>query len=358
MKIPKMRAIPILLFSFIIFSILFNNNLIIANSAYQGEVFCANCHPQEFETWNQTAHVQAFDDPVFQEQWQSQGSPDACLSCHTTGFEIETGDFEYSNVGCEICHGPGGEMNLNTSSSFCSSCHSFSHYPTYDEWLTSEHSHAGVECASCHDPMSLDIKTDNPNDLCRSCHLDVAQEVQENEHGADSLECLDCHMVTKLADFSNDENGVTGHSFYPGVPDPACLSCHEINMETHNILGTESENCVMCHDEIYMTRLHLLNGTDVVVRDSTLICAQCHSDSYYEVKMGLHSNTHEIDKICTDCHSPMRPYIMINETLPPLPDIEQSLEGTQAIIPPYLFFLGMALAIGIAIYMFVLRKEA
>jgi hypothetical protein len=349
-------SLMILLFCFIVYSGLFNNSHIYASSDYKGEVFCARCHPEQFETWNQTAHLQAFNDPKFQEQWQAQGSPEACLTCHTTGFEVETGEFEFENVGCEICHGPGGEMNLNTSSSFCSRCHSFSHYPTYDEWLESEHSHAGIDCDSCHDPMSLEIKTIDHNDLCKTCHTEVAQEVLTNDHGAEDLECLDCHMIKKLADFNNGETGITGHTFYPGVPNPTCLGCHDVEMEKHDIWGIESENCVMCHDEVYMTRLHLLNGTDVVISDSSLICAQCHNEIYYELKMGIHSNTHEIDKTCTDCHSPMRPYILINETLPPITNVEQEIKVTGPLFSPLLFFMAVAVAISIAIYMFVFRR--
>ncbi len=350
-------SLMILLLSFIVLN-LFNNNIVTANPDNKSDVFCESCHPQEYSAWNHSAHGQSFSNPIFQEQWQTQDSPDACLSCHTTGYKTETGEFDYLNVGCELCHGPGIEMNVNITSSTCSGCHSVSHYPTYEEWLKSEHSHSGIGCNSCHDPMSLEIKTDDPNDLCTTCHATVDQEVLSSDHGAEGLECLDCHMITQVVDFKNGENGITGHSFFPGVPDPSCLSCHEINMDAHNIFGTESENCVMCHDEIYMTRLHLLNGTDVPITDSTLICAQCHNNIFYEWQTGLHSNALDTGKICTDCHSPMRPYIMIDETLPPISDLELGIQITQPIIPPWLLLLAVTFAIGITIYVFVLKKEA
>ncbi|MFQ6053685.1 MAG: multiheme c-type cytochrome, partial [Candidatus Bathyarchaeia archaeon] len=75
---------------------------------YQEPVFCAKCHPTKFVEWNETAHAQAFSDPVFQAQWQAQGSPDICLQCHTTGFNKTTGEFSFEGVTCEMCHGPGG----------------------------------------------------------------------------------------------------------------------------------------------------------------------------------------------------------------------------------------------------------
>lgn len=33
-----------------------------------------------------------------------------------------------------------------------------------------EHSHDGINCASCHDPDSFDILTEDTDDLCITCH--------------------------------------------------------------------------------------------------------------------------------------------------------------------------------------------
>lgn len=100
---------------------------------YMGAVFCNRCHQEEVMEWNDTTHAHAFSDPIFQREWEAQGSPDVCLQCHTTGFEISTGNFSFSQVSCEMCHGPGGDMNVNSSAQFCSRCHSYSHFPTYEE---------------------------------------------------------------------------------------------------------------------------------------------------------------------------------------------------------------------------------
>ncbi len=314
---------------------------------YQGPVFCAKCHPEEFENWNQTAHAHAFEDLVFQEVWKSQGSPDVCLRCHTTGFEMETGEFSFDYVGCETCHGPGGQMNLNTSAAFCSSCHSFSHYPTYQEWLKSEHGHVDVECVSCHDPMSLDIVVEYPAGLCGSCHESVLEEALAGEHGAKGLTCVDCHMVKSLADFENAHPGMTGHTFLPGVPDPDCESCHDVVLEAHDVWGAESDNCITCHDAVYMTMLHLLNGTELAISESSVLCKQCHNEVYYEWEMGIHADPHEREKECTDCHSPMKPYIMMNATLPPLQEPTQRVMVARPPIPPAYFFLAVAIVGGV-----------
>ena len=331
---------------FILFNLLFASATISANPTldeYQGPVFCALCHEEEYELWNHTAHANSFNDPIFQEQWKSQGSPDVCLTCHTTGFEMETGNFTFALVGCDMCHGPAGEMNINTSAEFCSSCHSYSHFPTYEEWLNSEHGHANVECVVCHDPMSLDLVADDPEKLCHQCHSDIVEETGSGDHGAEDLSCADCHMKVSLADFESEDVSIMGHTFIPAVPDPDCESCHEVILEAHDVWGANSENCLTCHDAVYMTMLHLYNGTDVALSESSVLCKQCHNDIYYEWEMGIHADPHMKDKECTDCHSPMHPYIMMNATLPPLP---QSTDQMVVVSPiPPIFFFGALLVV-------------
>jgi nitrate/TMAO reductase-like tetraheme cytochrome c subunit len=312
---------------------------------YQEPIFCANCHEAEFAEWNETAHAQAFSDPVFQEQWQAEGSPDVCLQCHTTGFDRTTGDFEFEGVTCEMCHGLGGTMNLNTTAEFCSSCHSYSHFPTYREWLESEHSHSDVECVDCHDLPSLELKAESPTALCGQCHAETLEESLQGTHGIEGFVCTDCHIVKRQPDFTNGEAAVTGHTFMPGVPDPDCESCHEVILEAHDVWGADSENCITCHDPMYMTILHLLNGTDLAMSESSILCEQCHSEDYYELEMGIHAGPHEEDASCIDCHSPMNPYMIGNHTLPPLPERSKPTIGTGLPIPP-IYLIGTIAVVG------------
>jgi hypothetical protein len=203
--------------------------------------------------------------------------------------------------------------------------------------------------------MSLELLVENPNDLCLSCHPEAIQEESSTYHNVEDYNCTECHLISKPADFTNGESGSTGHSFYPGVPDLTCLGCHDYDMETHTIMGTDDENCLICHDEIYMSRLHLLNGTDVPIDDATLICAQCHENIYYEWQTGLHSNAFETGETCTDCHSPMRPYIVIDATLPPVTETGSEIERPQPIVSPTIVLVVAVLAAGVIIYQFGLK---
>ena len=101
-------------------------------------------------------------------------------------------------------------MNVNSSAQFCSRCHSYSHFPTYEEWLESEHSHADVECVGCHNPMSLELKTEDTVELCLGCHVEIAEEASQGEHGLPGESCDVCHMIKSYGDFESGEAGMTG----------------------------------------------------------------------------------------------------------------------------------------------------
>jgi uncharacterized CHY-type Zn-finger protein len=246
-------------------------------------------------------------------------------------------------------------MNLNTSARFCSRCHSYSHFPTYEEWLESEHGHAEVDCVICHDPMSLELVVEDTNDLCGKCHEDLVKCLQNGTHGFDELDCIDCHMVKSFADFESDDISVTGHTFIPGVPDPNCTSCHEVNLEAHNVWAADYDNCLTCHDSIYMTMLHLLNGTELAMSESSILCKQCHNDMYYEWEMGIHAEAHASEKGCPDCHYPMNPYIMMNATLPPISQPSQETV-IKAPIPPVALFGALAIVSGLGLYTYFSRR--
>jgi hypothetical protein len=56
---------------------------------YKGIGYCATCHIEAIKEWIESPHLWAFNDPEFQEKYQELGSPESCLSCHTTGFDEE-----------------------------------------------------------------------------------------------------------------------------------------------------------------------------------------------------------------------------------------------------------------------------
>lgn len=76
---------------------------------FVGSGRCQSCHGAEYDKWQSSAHAHAFDTLA---KGDHQAN-DRCLACHTTGFH-KTGGFPEGGralreVGCESCHGPGGD---------------------------------------------------------------------------------------------------------------------------------------------------------------------------------------------------------------------------------------------------------
>ena len=79
-----------------------------ADAEYVGSETCQSCHANEHERWSKGPHAGAF--ATLEAENESQN--EACLQCHTTGFQksggFPEGGERHANVGCESCHGPGG----------------------------------------------------------------------------------------------------------------------------------------------------------------------------------------------------------------------------------------------------------
>jgi hypothetical protein len=81
-------------------------------NSYAGTQSCVHCHASAAKVWSESGHARAF---AALANFQADADPN-CISCHTVGFGAPTGyrrgagaDSPFINVGCESCHGPGGE---------------------------------------------------------------------------------------------------------------------------------------------------------------------------------------------------------------------------------------------------------
>jgi len=89
------------------------DDLLPNRARYVGSEICQGCHAAEFETWAAGPHAHAVETLTA----KGQASNTDCLACHTTGPD-SPGGFPLSaevtalpdlaRVGCESCHGPGG----------------------------------------------------------------------------------------------------------------------------------------------------------------------------------------------------------------------------------------------------------
>ena len=110
---------------------------------YVGSSACSDCHQPEFEQWQSSRHAFAFNTLL---KAQKHFHPD-CVSCHVVGFGYETGytiqadQTQLRNVGCETCHGPGGNhigapspqtIRGDVKKNICLECHNQKHSPNFE----------------------------------------------------------------------------------------------------------------------------------------------------------------------------------------------------------------------------------
>jgi hypothetical protein len=79
-----------------------------------GSDACESCHSSEFATWQKGAHAHAGSTLLAAEG----GFANDCVKCHSTGYGRPGGfpeggaldrNLDLGRVGCESCHGPGGD---------------------------------------------------------------------------------------------------------------------------------------------------------------------------------------------------------------------------------------------------------
>lgn len=100
-----------------------SRDLLPTRADYVGSDACQSCHSAEFATWQTSPHAHAVETL---ETKSKAGDPD-CLECHTTAYG-KTGGFppgapvaahaDLARVGCESCHGPGGDHIGETAKRF------------------------------------------------------------------------------------------------------------------------------------------------------------------------------------------------------------------------------------------------
>lgn len=187
----------------------------------------------------------------------------SCFKCHTTGGTTDgtwlqavegLGNFTEQGIGCESCHGPGGDHvaapsasnidkvyefahldnsiggldingvvqtpdpNGNDVNFLCGTCHNRSytspinssggfikHHEQWDEFVATSHFDNDMDCSTCHDPHKRVIwDGDGITMTCGTCH---SEQVTVTDHSAGAT-CIDCHMP--FAAKSGTTRGMSG----------------------------------------------------------------------------------------------------------------------------------------------------
>jgi predicted CXXCH cytochrome family protein len=307
-----------------------------ASGEYIGAETCGLCHRTEYAAWNQSYHNNAgllniTDGTKYywlSPEWLHNGSTrlmdeayfSRCASCHTTGYDSDTGTWPGSDsldpeeagafigVQCEVCHGPGGEhldapigqkkdvISIDYSYATCAQCHS----------QPADHS------VSAHNTSALVM----PRESCMSCRSTqgflssqgiIDDEVTLETEGIESISCVACHSphdAENHAQLRLDQLEVESIT-------ELCGTCHtgtnhhpqyDVYIEgPHEKAGVE---CTSCHGEgtrfvrgnvaewfnhtfaIYNT-FYPFNQTD------PLVCGECHDQTWATAQLGVIQETTE-----------------------------------------------------------------
>lgn len=187
---------------------------------------CVLCHQAEVQDWQSSPHAAATAAIESAMMACEEGEDCSCLSCHTTNFSPATGVYEHSGVTCEACHGPlaeghpeNGTMTLAVDSSVCSDCH----VETFQDWQTTAHAQADVQCIGCHRSHTQNLRLEDQV-LCKSCHRDHLQDAGHLAHLRTGLDCVSCH--TSPASSPHVADGPSGPTHQFAVNTEACTACH------------------------------------------------------------------------------------------------------------------------------------
>lgn len=116
------------------------DKLVLGQDHYLGDLKCARCHVDVYESWQETGHAEAWQSLVA----EHKESDTECLECHVTGFRAPGGfrgvgtDQDMRNVQCEACHGMGtlhdmaGLESPPLGEQTCLPCHDAENSPGFD----------------------------------------------------------------------------------------------------------------------------------------------------------------------------------------------------------------------------------
>jgi len=338
---------------------------------------CMSCHGftqkfvDIFNEWKNTGHALKFKRSITGTGYYNQ----SCFKCHTTGSDHDNvaanGGFDdvaselgwtfvlplnpgkwdslktgfpklsqLANIGCESCHGPGGEhtsgsfeaIGISGNSGTCAQCHDqVGYYNIGAQWENSLHS-APVwsgsfaqgtasqnnnlqNCIRCHDGQGFinftKGKTTNTTGRvqgnqthigCPTCHDPHSNEIRTTPAGSDTL--------------------ANGYQYSVGGHGQVCMNCHKLRRDGKNFATTQVTNAnwgphYSNQTDIYLGQNAAEFGTPYNSTAHSLFltnsCVDCHmqtspdstSPNYNKVgghTFSLSNNGQDLTAKCQPCH--------------------------------------------------------
>ena len=195
-----------------------------------------------------------------------------CDGCHSVNFDIQTKKVTEWNVGCERCHGPGGDH---------------AQHPLRTNIVN---------------PARLDSV--HANDVCISCHSQ-GRPLKNPIDGKYYDWPVGYEPGKNLADFWTLEDHKLGETTFTHFADG---TAHKNRMQ-----GNDFEQSVMYHRGIKCSSCHDVHGTDngaQLLKPSSVMCLECHGPGSPNGPFGstIEAHTHHAaasaGSDCVGCHMP------------------------------------------------------
>lgn len=258
---------------------------------------------------------------------QSQSQPaspggyvgdEKCKECHEDVFNALTKSVhgskefhEYSDHGCETCHGPGqahaesGDKTLihtfNTMKSteitqVCLTCHESG---KVSHWKGSVHEQRNLNCTVCHSIHNFKstplLKAASVEETCGNCHQQIQAQIQRTSHHPvreGLISCASCH---------NPHGTDTPKLVAANSNNELCYKCHTEKrgpfLWDHPPVR---ENCMNCHTP------HGSNHPKLLVSKRPYLCQRCHLDTRHPGTLydgnNLLTSNREFARSCSNCH--------------------------------------------------------
>ena len=204
---------------------------------------CRECHEDIYNGWEQSAHGQglscgqchlAGEESHARQGHAAEGGTQACMSCHTTGYDPITDTWVEADISCVACHTPIDPDHpdvpapTNRSADLCGQCHIQANF----EWQNSPHGAAGVVCVSCHSQHTTSLKSTSVSAQCANCHETHTEGFTHSVHYAEGLSCANCHLAPQTGPVG-EGSAKRHHTF--DVDIKTCVACH--GNEMHDAAG-------------------------------------------------------------------------------------------------------------------------
>lgn len=172
---------------------------------------CTSCHEDEASSWMASPHATITD--------ADTGLPVAeCSSCH--------GDYVRG-------HPDEAMTPLRADSSSCQDCHA----ATFTQWEESIHGGEGVQCISCHQPHSQEVRLTDERQ-CTACHQESLGDPMHTAHWEAQTACTDCHMAEIAPSEAMAMLTATDAALASVLP-----------ATNHDFVSVSASNCLGCHAE-------------------------------------------------------------------------------------------------------------